>query len=210
LGEKGLRVTFYVDGFNVYYAIRDRPHLKWLDLLALARRLRPHDTVRVRYFTAQVTPLPRDPSAPARQRQYLAALRSLAPDLTIHEGHFTTKATSMPVVSPPPRFINVFKTEEKGSDVNLATFLLLDGADGLYDEAVVVSDDSDLEEPVKQAAIRYGPIHILSPRGRNLRALTRHAASLSALDDADLVASQFASPLSLRTGRTVRRPREWA
>jgi hypothetical protein len=30
------------------------------------------------------------------------------------------------VVNPPPDFIDIFKTEEKGSDVNLAAHLLLD------------------------------------------------------------------------------------
>lgn len=35
--------------------------------------------------------------------------------------------------------------------MNLATFLLLDGFDKLYDEAIVISDDSDLAEQVAQA-----------------------------------------------------------
>ena len=39
--------------------------------------------------------------------------------------------------------------EEKGSDVNLATYLVADGFRDLYDTAVVVSNDSDLAEPLK-------------------------------------------------------------
>ena len=51
-----------------------------------------------------------------------------------------------------------------GSDVNLATYLLLDGFQNEYDVAAVVTNDSDLVEPVrvvrdelKKAIIILGP-----------------------------------------------------
>jgi hypothetical protein len=44
----------------------------------------------------------------------------------------------------------VYHTEEKGSDVNLATRLILDGLDGLWEEAIVISNDSDLESPIRE------------------------------------------------------------
>ena len=65
---------------------------------------------------------------------------------TVHYGHFTAHQVRMAYVTPAtggPRTAFVWKTEEKGSDVNIATFLLLDGHDDLYDEAVVISGDSD-------------------------------------------------------------------
>jgi hypothetical protein len=43
------------------------------------------------------------------------------------------------------------KTEEKGSDVNLATHLLHDPHMDRFDVAVVISNDSDLLEPIKIA-----------------------------------------------------------
>lgn len=73
--------------------------------------------------------------------------------------------------------------------MNLATFLLIDGMDGLHDEAVVISDDSDLEESLTQAAARFGPVHIVSPRAIRLGALTKSAASWSPLLEADLFAA---------------------
>lgn len=42
------------------------------------------------------------------------------------------------------RTVSVLKTEEKGSDVNLAVDLLHDCVQGLYDCVVVISNDSDL------------------------------------------------------------------
>ena len=46
-----------------------------------------------------------------------------------------------------PRYAEVWTTEEKGSDVNLASHLLVDGSGARYDLAVVISNDSDLKEP---------------------------------------------------------------
>ena len=43
------------------------------------------------------------------------------------------------------------KTEEKGSDVNLASHLLLDGFQQTRDTVVVFSNDSDLRVPIRIA-----------------------------------------------------------
>ena len=45
--------------------------------------------------------------------------------------------------------MEVIKTEEKGSDVNLAVHLLNDGWDDAYDCGVVVSNDSDIAEAMR-------------------------------------------------------------
>jgi hypothetical protein len=145
------RVIVYIDGFNLYYgALKGTPY-KWLDIVALARRLAPNDhLVAVRYFTARVRPQPSDPQQPQRQQAYLRALGTF-PLVTIHLGHYLSHATRMPLATPKPgksRTVEVIKTEEKGSDVNLATYLLLDAFRGRCDKAVVVTNDSDLQEPI--------------------------------------------------------------
>jgi uncharacterized LabA/DUF88 family protein len=48
------------------------------------------------------------------------------------------------VVNPPPPFIKIYKTEEKGSDVNLGAHLLLDAFQDQYDAAIVITGDSDV------------------------------------------------------------------
>ena len=72
------RVACYVDGFNLYHAIADlnKPHLKWVDLQALASSLcRDKETlVKVAYFSAYATWLP---GPYARHRVYVAALTQL-------------------------------------------------------------------------------------------------------------------------------------
>lgn len=138
--------TIYIDGFNLYYgALRNTPH-KWLDVEALCRRLLPKDDInRIRYFTARITARPDDPQQAQRQETYLRALRTL-PLVSIHYGHFLTHPVRLPLANPRPsgpRTAEVFRTEEKGSDVNLASHLLLDAFQKNCETAVVVSNDSD-------------------------------------------------------------------
>ena len=52
----------------------------------------------------------------------------------------------------------VIKTEEKGSDVNLAVHLLNDSWLDVYDCAVVVSNDSDIAEAMRLARHHHGKL----------------------------------------------------
>ncbi|HEV2006846.1 MAG TPA: NYN domain-containing protein [Candidatus Limnocylindrales bacterium] len=205
------RVTIYIDGFNLYYALlKPNPAVKWLDVAALGAALRPGDEIKVRYFTARVLPVP-DPASGARQRIYLKALETLRPQVTIDYGHFTAHQVRAALVTPPPtgpRTVLVWKTEEKGSDVNIATRLLLDGRDELYEEAVVVSGDSDLVEPIREANHRFGPIHVRNPRDVHSD-LALAATSYSRLDPALLPRCQFPDTVQLPSGRSVTRPGRW-
>ena len=163
----------YIDGFNFYYgAVKGTPY-KWLDLEALCRRLLPRDNiVKIRYFTARVSARPDNPQQAARQGAYLRALATL-PLLEIHYGHFKTRPVRLPLAQPGPtgpRTVEVLRTEEKGSDVNLATYLLLDAFKHACDTAVVVSNDSDLSEAIRVAqsklSVRVG---IVNPHPRRHR-----------------------------------------
>ena len=65
----------------------------------------------------------------------------------------------MPLAHPPrvgPKTVEVVRTEEKGSDVNLASYLLLDGFRGDCEAAVVISNDSDLKVPIELAQAELG------------------------------------------------------
>jgi hypothetical protein len=122
-----MRTYVYVDAFNLYYgAVKDTPY-KWLDLQALCRVMIPNNTVAaIKYFTARVQPRSDDTNKPTRQLVYLRALQTI-PELKIVFGHYLSHVVRMPLAKPiagQSRFVQVIKTEEKGSDVNLApTFL---------------------------------------------------------------------------------------
>jgi len=147
-----VRTNVYVDGFNFYYgAAKDTPY-KWVNLAELCLQILPGLTInRIRYFTALVKPRPFDPHIRQRQDVYIRALETL-PNLTVHYGHFLQSEVSMRLVSPPPRGPHtalVVKTEEKGSDVNIATYMMADAFRKNCDQLIVITNDSDLAEPVR-------------------------------------------------------------
>lgn len=118
-----MRAIVYVDGFNLYFrALRGTPAAKWLDLRKLAAALLPNDeVVKIRYFTARIAAR-QDPTKALRQQVYLRALRTLEPLVSIHLGHYLSNPTRAALTNPPaggPLTVEVWKTEEKGSDVNL-------------------------------------------------------------------------------------------
>ncbi|MBU3741566.1 MAG: NYN domain-containing protein [Candidatus Kapabacteria bacterium] len=55
-----------------------------------------------------------------------------------------------------PVYARVFTREEKGSDVNLAVTMLNDAWRDEYDTALVLSNDSDLREPVRMVCNELG------------------------------------------------------
>jgi hypothetical protein len=106
----------------------------------LLPKIRPADSDidMVRYFTARVKPRGTDFGAPSRQAAYIQALRTL-PKISIHMGTSSIHPKVRPVADPTAHCqasVEVLVTEDKGSDVNLATHLLLDAFDDLLDTAV--------------------------------------------------------------------------
>ena len=185
---------------------------RWLDVGKLAQLLLPkHQTVRIRYFTAIVTNRPGDPLQAQRQQKYLRALQTI-PILTIHYGHFLPKTKQRPLAHPPefgPPFVKVLDTEEKGSDVNLASYLLMDGFESQYEVAVVISNDSDLQLPIELVRTRLGKqIGVYDPSRKRSFQLCSAASWYRQLRKGPLSASLFPDELSDAKG-TVKKPKGW-
>lgn len=163
-----MRTTVYVDGFNLYYrALKGTPY-RWLDLLALSRQLvKPTNQInRIRYFTARVKPNTYKPDQHVRQDAYLKAISAHIPCLSIHEGHFYSHVVRMPLAHPQaggPKTVEVIKSEEKGSDVNLAVHLVNDACENAFDVALVISNDSDLAEAIRIARAKGKPVGVANP-----------------------------------------------
>ncbi len=207
-----MRTLVYVDGFNLYYgALKDTPW-KWLDPVALFRRiLEPqHEIVAVKYFTARVSATASDPSKPQRQDTYLRAVQSFRPEVEVHFGHFLSHKVHMPLASPVGRLrtAEVIKTEEKGSDVNLAVHLLNDGWLDLYECAVVVSNDSDLTESMRLVKLhRQKRLGLMTPgKRRASRQLLSHADFARRIRTNGLRQSQLPNPIP---GANIRKPLGW-
>lgn len=203
-------VYVYIDGFNLYYgAVKDSPY-RWLDLGALCAHMLPNDKVQsIKYFTAIVSARPHDPQQPARQQIYLRALRTI-PHLSVIFGHFLTHSCRMVLSGTnPPQKVWVDKTEEKGSDVNIAAHLLNDAFNKRYDVAVLVSNDSDLMEPVRMVSQELGlPVGILNPHQHHSCALKPNAAFMKRIRQSDVAACQFPATLTDKRGQ-FHKPPTW-
>jgi uncharacterized LabA/DUF88 family protein len=209
-----MRTRVYVDGYNLYYACLRRSPYKWLNLHQLAQTQLPRNNIeKVRYFTARVSARPHDPDQPQRQQTYFRALQTV-PQIEIHRGHFLTHEVTMPDAQAWQagqfKAVRVIKTEEKGSDVNLATYLLMDAVDDLFDAAVIISNDSDLKEPIRLVRDRFGKrIGLLSPRGARISgALKPLAHFVRSFGPNALADAQFPDQLSDSIG-TVTKPKSW-
>jgi uncharacterized LabA/DUF88 family protein len=207
------RTFLYIDGFNLYNrALKDTPY-KWLNPKLLAEQiLEPHNTIEcIKYFTARVSGQ-RDPTSPGRQQAYLHALASLG-IVKVHFGNFLSAPITRPLVTRVrglPKFVTVHNTQEKGSDVKLAVHLLNDAWKGVYDVAVVISNDSDLEEPMRivKEELRK-PVGLLCPHdGHPTPKLKAAATFVRHIREPHLRASQFPDPV-VHDGRTIQKPAKW-
>lgn len=148
-----MRTIVYVDALNLFYGALKGTSYKWLDLHRLFTKVLPAecDIRCIKYFTTRVSGEPADPSKPQRQESYLRALKKSTPNLEIYYGHFLRHRVRLPLAKQVgiQRMANVIKTEEKGSDVNLAAHLVNDCWLNAYDCAVVVTNDSDVAEAIR-------------------------------------------------------------
>ena len=206
--------NFYIDGFNLYYrALRNTP-FRWLDLRKLAEMLFPNDDIRrICYFTALLNERPDNSGQPWRQLTYLRALETL-PGFEIHYGTFRPRVKTRRLAEPipgRPEYVRIMDSEEKGTDVNLATRLLVDGFTNVYQQAVIVSNDSDLASPMRYVRDELGlKVTVVNPDNNNYthRDLEDAATYVKRLRKSHLRRSQFPPLVADAQGR-ITKPAGW-
>lgn len=207
-----MRTIVYVDGFNLYYgALRGSPY-RWLDIAALCDRLLPrNDVLIIKYFAARVRGRPNDPNKPRRQQALFAAWEAQR-RVQVVLGQFRSHAAWMPRWTPdgPGAPTRVIRTEEKGSDVNLAVHMVRDGFEGRFDVAVLISNDSDLKEAIRTVRDHLAlDVGVINPqRGRMSAEPSRHASFTRTLRRGVIRASQMPDVVSAE-GRKIYKPRTW-
>lgn len=216
------RTIVYIDALNLYYAaLRSTSH-KWLNLEALAGAVLPAkcQVTALNYYYAPVSGRT-DIDAPSRQRAYLRALRTL-PLVSLFQGNFLANKVFAGLTKPPelrprhwfafvfprPVVVRVWKTEEKGSDVNLGAHLVRDAFLKKFDTAAVLTNDTDLVEPVRIVRQECGlPVILLTPTNRPATSLTRLASDVRHIEPY-LGPCQFPDPVIGRKG-PIRKPLSW-
>ena len=208
-----MRTSIYIDGFNFYYGtVKDTP-FKWVDFKSLFLKiLQSHHTITsIKYFTALVSATARDPDKTNRQKTFLRALRSHIPEFEVFPGMFLSHEVTARLAHPVgnTRFVKVIKTEEKGSDVNLAVHLLNDAWLDAYDCAVVVSNDSDLAEAMRLVKKHHPQklIGLFTPGERKTsKELKAHADFVRSIRPGAIKSSQLPDPIP---GTTIHKPAAW-
>ena len=207
-----MRTITYIDGFNFYYrAVKNTP-FKWLDFKSLFEKLlsRENQITRIKYFTALVSGKS-NPQKPIKQQTFLRALKAYIPEIEIYYGHFLTHEVFAPLAQPieGKKTVKIIKTEEKGSDVNIAVHLLNDAWLKNYDCAVIVSNDSDLAESMKLVK-EYHPDKIMGlimpGKGHPSKELMKYAHFVKRIRPGVLAASQLPNPIP---NTNISKPSGW-
>jgi 6-hydroxy-3-succinoylpyridine 3-monooxygenase len=230
-----LRTRVYIDGYNLYYGCLKHTSYKWLDVRALVERILPsvlyeQDGVAVghefrlpaiKYFTAPIlNSFARSEDSVACQSQYHSALRGhLGADLQIVLGHYDARPARAHAwvegrAVRECETLEIWKLEEKQSDVAMALHSFSDAVLNEVDQVIAITNDSDFAPAM--AHIRQhtkAVIGLISPvregTSKFNRELEKHADwTRSHILNEELAASQL--PPMVRIGHSaVHKPLSW-
>jgi len=205
------RVMTYIDGFNLYYGLREKNWQRyyWLDLHRLGLHLLRGDQelVHTHYFTSRISPGTSASSADKAKRQqtFLEAVAT-CPATSLYFGHYLHSEIRCKKCG------NTWtKPEEKMTDVNVAVQLLRDAYADAWDTAILISGDSDLHAPIEA-------VHALFPTKRVVVAFppARHSKKLESIAHASFMLGrkvlqdcQFPDEVRKPDGFILHRPDRW-
>jgi uncharacterized LabA/DUF88 family protein len=149
--DKNERVNVYIDGFNLYFGMREAgfDNCRWLNVRKLIQSfILPHQELcEIKYFTSRVS---NNPDKQKRQATYLEAMATS--NVRIVYGHYQD------VKLDCSRCGHAWRTaKEKMTDVNIATSMIVDAFQDKFDTAILVSGDSDLVPPIKAVHEYFKP-----------------------------------------------------
>lgn len=205
MSEKKERVVVYIDGFNLYFGMREASfdQCRWLNVKQLAiSLLKPHqELVNIKYFTSRVS---NNPDKQKRQSTYIDALESIG--VKIYYGNYQDGSQEC------KRCGHIWRTaNEKMTDVNIATAMIVDAYKNEYDMAMLISGDSDLTPPIKAVHNLFTDkrVFIAFPPKRHNSSMALVAKGTMMIGRKKLVDAQFDDEVISKTGFKLRRPTAW-
>jgi uncharacterized LabA/DUF88 family protein len=141
------KTTVYIDGFNLYFGIREArwKDLLWLDMIAFSKQFLTESQTLVctKYFTSRIK---NDPPKQKRQNTYLDALDTLRKSgLEIFYGDYLDE----PWFCDRCQFPNI-DHHEKQTDVNIAVQMMADAQNDKFQDAILISADSDQVPTIRE------------------------------------------------------------
>jgi uncharacterized LabA/DUF88 family protein len=136
---KSNRVIAYIDGFNLYFGLKDKGWrcYYWLNVRLLCQKLlyKHQRLITVKYFTSRITS---PPDKKKRQSTYIEALNTID-DIKIFYGKYQLTSWQCKKCGHTDDI-----AEEKMTDVQIATEMVGDAFLNNYDTAFLISGDRDL------------------------------------------------------------------
>lgn len=200
------RVVVYVDGFNIYFGMLQAgfDYCKWLNLKRLAESLlKPNQIlVEVKYYTSRVS---NNPEKQRRQTSYIEALET--EEIKIYYGQYQRDSIECKRCNHIWAHFN-----EKMTDVNIATHMIIDAFQDRYDTAMLISGDSDLVPPIKAIHENFSKkrVFVAFPPARFNNSVALVAKGSMTIGRKKLVESQFPDNVIKTDGFMLKKPELWA
>jgi 6-hydroxy-3-succinoylpyridine 3-monooxygenase len=233
--DNALRTRVYIDGYNLYYGcLKNSPH-KWLDVQALVERILPtilfeqnnepvryaFQTPAVKYFTAPIlTAFAKSNDSISCQHQYHTALSAyLGSALEVITGYHDARparayAWEEGKAARECKLIEIWKLEEKQSDVALALHAFSDAIRNEIDQVVVVTNDSDFVPAIKMIRQYTSAIvGVLTPKRQKGGHVNAELAGHAHWVRTHILDEEFADcqlpPRIQLTNRAIHKPLSW-
>ena len=204
--QKIERVVVYIDGFNLYFGMleADLGRLKWLNLNLLVKNLLKTNQklFEIKYFTSRVS---NNPEKQKRQTTYIEALEAFG--VKVYYGHYQRNKTEC------NRCGNIWpKYNEKMTDVNIATQMIIDAYKNKYDMAMLISGDSDLVPPIKaiHENFEHKRVFVIFPPKRHNNSVSLVARGSMTIGRKKLADSQLDQEVKKKDGYIIKKPTEWS
>ena len=201
-----MRVIAYIDGFNLYFGLRDKGWRRfyWLNMKLLAQNLLKFNQqlIMTKYFTARVIAA-RDKQK--RQSTFIEALETLS-DLKIFYGKYQLNPRECPNCGFEDKVPN-----EKMTDVNIAVEMFSDAINDEFDIALLLSADSDLVPAVRAIKNTFTQkrIVVAFPPKRSSVELENIAHACLRIGRANFARSLFPDKVKKADGFILQRPSTW-
>lgn len=200
------RVIAYVDGFNLYFGMKESGHndTLWLNVQELAKSLlKPNqELIFTKYFTSRVR---NNPAKEARQTTYIEAIETLL-DCRIYYGHYQSQVEQCRRCGHTYPYSN-----EKMTDVNIAVEILTDAYSGKFDTAMLVTGDSDLVPPINAVhnLFKDKRVFVAFPPNRFNVSVKNAAKGCMTIGRKKLKDAQFPEKVTKKDGFILTRPALW-
>lgn len=200
------RITFFVDGFNLFHALDNNPFYhkyKWLNLTKLSNCFvtKKNKIENIYYFTALAT---WSQSKMKKHKKYIKALE--LNNINVIYGEFRKKDKFCPLCK------RTYKTfEEKQTDVNIAIQLFELAIKDKYDTAIIVSGDSDLIPSIQAVKTTFPNknIGIVIPIGRRAELLKQICDFHIKMKEKHLRSSLFEKEINIGNNKKLICPPDW-